>query len=546
MAEATTYAASPDFYAQKTVDSHEVQPTVGHHGYAHDLQDGTIELKYRGTEADQRDMSTLGRVQELRRNFRFTSMIGFACTLIATWEVLLTTLVTSLTDGGTAGLVWGFVVVVFGLTFVYLSIAELASMAPTSGGQYHWVSELAPNSCQRFLSYMVGWMCFTGWQAAITSITFLAGTIIQGLIVLNSPSYVYERWHGTLLVAAITAFAIGLNTLLAKRLPIVENLLLVLHIVGFLAIMVVLWVMAPKAPSASDVFTSFTNAGGWNSQGSAFMVGLLSPVISMIGFDCAVHMSEEVRDASITLPKAMLWAFAFNATLGFVMVITLCFTLGDVNSVLASTTGYPFIQVFYNATNSLAGATVMVVIVVLTLIASAVAEVATASRQLWSFARDGGVPFSHWLSHVRPGWNIPLNAVLVSLVITTLLSLINIGSTAALNAILALTTVSLLTSYIVVISCVLLKRLRGQPLPPARWSLGKFGVAVNVIALCYLLAIYTFAFFPAAVPVTAESMNYAIVIFGAIILFAVGYWAMYGKAQYVSPASLVKRSAYYQ
>lgn len=66
--------------------------------------------------------------------------------------------------------------------------------------------------------------------------------------------------------------------------------------------------------------------------------------------------------------------------------------------------------------------------------------------------------------------NVPLNAVLVSLTVTSLLSLINIGSTAALNAILALTTCSLLTSYMIVIGCVLLKRIRGQPLPGSHVS----------------------------------------------------------------------------
>lgn len=39
------------------------------------------------------------------------------------------------------------------------SMAEMASMAPTTGGQYHWVSEFAPKSAQRELSYVVGWLC---------------------------------------------------------------------------------------------------------------------------------------------------------------------------------------------------------------------------------------------------------------------------------------------------------------------------------------------------------------------------------------------------
>lgn len=55
-------------------------------------------------------------------------MVGFACTLIATWEVLLTTIAQILTNGGTAGMIWGFVIVFFGFGMVYLSVAEMASM----------------------------------------------------------------------------------------------------------------------------------------------------------------------------------------------------------------------------------------------------------------------------------------------------------------------------------------------------------------------------------------------------------------------------------
>jgi len=65
-------------------------------------------------------------------------------------------LLTSLIDGGTAGLIWGFLAVSIGFLFVYLSLAEMASMAPTAGGQYHWVSEFAPQSAQKFLSFLVG------------------------------------------------------------------------------------------------------------------------------------------------------------------------------------------------------------------------------------------------------------------------------------------------------------------------------------------------------------------------------------------------------
>ncbi|TKA24371.1 hypothetical protein B0A54_17918 [Friedmanniomyces endolithicus] len=70
------------------------------------------------------------------------------------------------------------------------------------------------------------------------------------------------------------------------------------------------------------------------------------------------------------------------------MGVTYIFCIGDLDSVMNTAYGQPFIQVFFNATQSNAGTTVMVVIIIVMLTSAAVGEVATASRQLWSFARD--------------------------------------------------------------------------------------------------------------------------------------------------------------
>lgn len=82
------------------------------------------------------------------------------------------------------------------------------------------------------------------------------------------------------------------------------------------------------------------------------------------------------------------------------MLVTLCFTLGDIDAVLAGSTEFPFIQIFYNTTGSLAATNAMTAVLVVTLTASTITEVATASRQLWSFARDEGLPFSSFFAYV--------------------------------------------------------------------------------------------------------------------------------------------------
>jgi amino acid transporter len=99
-----------------------------------------------------------------------------------------------------------------------------------------------------------------------------------------------------MLVIAISTFSILFNTFLAKKLPLVEGLVLVLHILGLFAIIIPLWVLAPRN-NAKAVFTEFANNGGWSSTGVSVMIGLLTPIVSMLGFDCAVHMCKSSQTA---------------------------------------------------------------------------------------------------------------------------------------------------------------------------------------------------------------------------------------------------------
>ena len=183
-----------------------------------------------------------------------------------------------------------------------------------------------------------------GWQAGSAAGCYLAGTEIQGLVVLTQADYDPQRWHGSLIAISLVFFSLSINTILARHLPVIEGVILLLHIFGFIAILVPLWVLAPLS-SAHDVFTTFNDGGDWRSTGLAVLVGILSPQLALIGPDAAVHMSEEVRNASKTLPRIMLATLFFNGALGFIMLITLCFCIGNLQDVLQTRTGYPFIQV---------------------------------------------------------------------------------------------------------------------------------------------------------------------------------------------------------
>jgi choline transport protein len=191
------------------------------------------------------------------------------------------------------------------------------------------------------LSYLTGWLSVLGWQAALVSTAYSGALAIQGLIALNTVNYAVPAWHGVLLTIGITLFTIIFNTVLLRRLPALEGGMLVVHIFGFIAIAVVLWVMGDRT-DAGAVFTEFSDPQGWGSvsipskvgnssvcwsfsflqYGVAMLVGSLSATGSTIASDSSVHLSEELQEAAWVLPRSMVTSAAVNYTLAFLMLIS--------------------------------------------------------------------------------------------------------------------------------------------------------------------------------------------------------------------------------
>lgn len=106
---------------------------------------------------DTRDMRRLGRKQELVRNFRSLSILAFVSLATSAWETNLFVFTQGLKDGGRPNVMYSLIWCFVGFIPIYLSMAEMASMAPIAGAQYHWVSEFAPRRYQKILSYITGY-----------------------------------------------------------------------------------------------------------------------------------------------------------------------------------------------------------------------------------------------------------------------------------------------------------------------------------------------------------------------------------------------------
>lgn len=97
----------------------------------------------------------------------------------------------------------------------------------------------------------------------------------------------------------------------------------------------------------------------------------------------------------------MVSTLILNGSAGFIMAVTFAYCLGPLKLAIEAPYFFSFIGTFYYATNSHAGTTVMTCIITLLTLCSAISNVATASRQMFAFARDRGLPFSGWLCRVR-------------------------------------------------------------------------------------------------------------------------------------------------
>ncbi|RYP57052.1 hypothetical protein DL769_009729 [Monosporascus sp. CRB-8-3] len=212
--------------------------------------------------------------------------------------------------------------------------------------------------------------------------------------------------------------------------------------------------------------------------------------------DSVVHTAEEVRDASKTPPRSMIWTTVVNGAVGFVMLITFCSVLGSLEDTLASPTQHAFLYVFYNSTQYVAGASVLGALVITMTIFTNLSVTAASSRQLYAFARDHGVPFSKTFAYVPPKWGVPMNAICLSFAVSCLLSLINLGSSVAFMNIAFLSTAVILGSYMVAISCCALKRVRGELLLPSKFKPGRAGLPINIASIIFLIAVFVCSFFP--------------------------------------------------
>ena len=248
-----------------------------------------------------------------------------------------------------------------------------------------------------------------------------------------------------------------------------------------------------------------------------------------------------------------------NGVLGFAALMAILFCAGDIERDLETTTGFPFIEIFYQATNSPGGATAMTCVILALVFFATIGLIATASRMTWAFARDKGLPGSYWLAKVRiffpmptrsmtsrtrltiqtrqvePRSALPLYSIGVTVTISLLLALINIGSTTAFNAIVSLSVASVLASYVMPIVLILRRRILKEPIRFGPWRMGRFGIVANIVGLVYAAIAFFFSFWPPTKEVKPENMNWACLVWGFAMLFCTFWYLVRARTYYHGP-----------
>jgi amino acid transporter len=246
-------------------------------------------------------------------------------------------------------------------------------------------------------------------------------------------------------------------------------------------------------------------------------------------------MSEEVHNPATVVPRILIQTIIINGTLAFGFILVMLFCIGDIHAILHSPTGFPIIAMFYQATGSVHATTAMQSAITLIGFVSNIAVVASVSRLTWAFARDGGLPYSRFFAHVDTTYHIPIRAICLVCFTVIVLSLVNIASTTALSAILALTTSSLFISYIIPIAMMARKRIRKERIAFGPFALGRWGLAINLYAIIFGIFICTFVSFPTEIPVTATNMNYSGPVFLGVSVLLICDWAVRGRGRFTGP-----------
>lgn len=177
---------------------------------------------------------------------------------------------------------FGYFIVITGVLCQVASMAEMASVQPIAGAQYHWTHYLAPPQHRRFITWMQGWITWFSWISLLAGVANIAALMIQALVIASYPDYVPHGWHVTLIIYALLIVQGLMNQYAFWTIPWIELVSGLLHVIMWIVFVSVLVTLAPRH-SANFVFLEKSALSGWNNEYVSFNLGMLTATWGFVG-----------------------------------------------------------------------------------------------------------------------------------------------------------------------------------------------------------------------------------------------------------------------
>ncbi|KAJ8652213.1 hypothetical protein O0I10_012174 [Lichtheimia ornata] len=491
-----------------------------------------------GVDADEELLRQLGYEQDLSRSINAFSNFAIAFSCCSVLSGLTPMWGDAMNDSGSLGVIWGWLITGTFTMMVAMSLAEICSAYPTTGGLYFWTSRLAPGPYMPLACWLTGWFNWIGLCFGITSVDLGLAQFIAGVINVWQPEVdtsVYMQYG--IYVGIIVVHGI-LNSIAVKFNGFINQFAFFVNMAGILFIVIVGLAITRPLATGSFVFSEFYNGSGFSSNGYAFLLVILQSQYTLSGYDSAAHMAEETKNSQHGSPFGILTAVAANAFSGFIFLIGISFMVKDFTAQITSDSAIQpqMVQVFLDGVGP-AWTMVFLIFVMLSIFFCGSSLVLGSSRMVYAFSRDGAMPLSKYLHSLEPRTNNPVYAVWFNITVSGIVGILYMINSTAYEAIVSVNTIGSQLSYLVPI--VLRITVARKTFQPGPWNLGRFSTIVGVISSCWLIFTCCLFICPTEAPITPDNMNYAIVPFAFIMILSGGYFALFARKWFTGPVRVI-------
>ncbi len=431
------------------------------------------------SRSDQEELRGFGYAQELFRSMGGFSNFAISFSIISILTGAVTLYGYGLEMGGPLEMTLGWPLATLFTLTVAASMAELCSAYPTAGGMYHWAADLGG----RGAGWLVAWLNIFGLIAAQAGINYGCAQFILPFLGVDSTTR-----NLFLMFAFILITQGALNHWGVKLVAILNDLSVTVHIVGVGVLVAALLFLAPKQPVV--FLLHGVNSNGHSVYWWGFVLGLLQAQWTYTGFDASAHMAEETEDPRRHAPWGIVLSVAVSGVVGYLLLVSLTLAIRSVPAVLgakdAAGNSIPaVIAILTTALGAKAGNT-MAALASMAMWFCGLACITSASRALYSLARDEGTPMARLMRAVNPRHGTPAPSIW-AIVLASIAAML---WSKAIPVVTSLSTVALYLAYIIPVVLGLRARRTGSDWPSAAvWSLGRFGPAINIVAVVFAVFI---------------------------------------------------------